>query len=105
MHTTLASTSFITFPDPSISLNLMTEGYDIILIQWCIGHLSDPQLIELLQRSTRALRRSETGQVKGFVILKENTCKDSEPDGKVFDTDDSSITRFVPFTPFFLLRF
>lgn len=62
------------------------------MIQWCIGHLSDVQLIAFLQRSRAALRTDSRG-VQGYIVVKENTCKDTELHGRIFDDEDSSITR------------
>lgn len=67
------------------------------MIQWCIGHLSDAELVTFLQRSQKALRRSEFG-LEGYIVLKENICRDdtAEGAGALFDDDDSSITRWAP---------
>ncbi|GAA6013138.1 hypothetical protein JCM11491_005193 [Sporobolomyces phaffii] len=81
------------FPDPTSQLDPTEEGYDLVMIQWCIGHLSDDELVDFLTRSQNALRRSKEGKVEGYIIVKENTCKDSEKDGRLFDDEDSSITR------------
>lgn len=81
----------ISFPDPSLPITV-EEGYDIVMIQWCVGHLSDEDFIAFLQRSQKVLRQ-ENGELKGFIIVKENTCKDTEVGGQLFDDEDSSITR------------
>lgn len=86
-------TSSHEFPNPQESLDPVQQGYDLVMIQWCIGHLSDVQLSEFLQRSRKALKRDEDGKTTGFIIVKENVCKDEEKDGRLFDEDDSSITR------------
>lgn len=63
-----------------------TEKYDLIWNQWCVGHLTDAQLITYLQRAADALTPS------GILVLKENNSTD--PDGKdVYDEIDSSVTR------------
>lgn len=56
--------------------------------------MSDLELVAFLQRSQKALRRSENG-LEGYIMLKENTCTDGagEGAGRLFDTEDSSITR------------
>ncbi|GAA5903859.1 N-terminal protein methyltransferase [Sporobolomyces salmoneus] len=82
-----------TFPNPEEELDPTEEGYDLIMIQWCIGHLSDEELADFLRRSQKALRRNKEGKVEGYIIVKENTCKDTEMDGRLFDDEDSSITR------------
>ncbi|GAA5954368.1 hypothetical protein JCM3765_004437 [Sporobolomyces pararoseus] len=81
------------FPNPESELDPTEEGYDLIMIQWCIGHLSDEELADFLRRSQKALRRNKDGKVEGHIIVKENTCKDEEQDGRLFDDEDSSITR------------
>ncbi|GAA5848112.1 hypothetical protein JCM8547_004413 [Rhodosporidiobolus lusitaniae] len=71
------------------------EKFDLVMIQWCIGHLSDAELVAFLQRSRRALRQKPDGTCEGFIVLKENVCKDTDGEGagRLFDDDDSSITR------------
>ncbi|KAK4058841.1 hypothetical protein OIO90_000287 [Microbotryomycetes sp. JL221] len=82
-------------PNPATRLTLEEDGYDLIMIQWCIGHLSDEQLVDYLKRSRKALRQDKDGKCEGLIIVKENICKDSESDGAgiIFDDDDSSVTR------------
>jgi protein N-terminal methyltransferase len=61
--------------------------YDLIWNQWCLGHLTDAQLIEYLQKCGKVLRDG------GWIIVKENLVG---PDGEdVFDELDSSVTRYV----------
>ena len=112
------------WPNPERELDLAEEGYDLVrpslslspslsLVavppdllappsraqvqgQWCLGHLSDAELVSFLQRARAALRVSRTdGSCEGFVIVKENVCSDQAADGagRLFDDDDSSITR------------
>ncbi|GJP32940.1 hypothetical protein CLOM_g7605 [Closterium sp. NIES-68] len=57
--------------------------YDVIWIQWCIGHLTDADLIAFLHRCVAGLRPG------GIIVLKENTCHK----GFVLDKADSSVTR------------
>jgi len=67
------------------------NGFDVVWCQWCLGHLSDPDLAAFLRRSRAALR--EPG--RSIIVVKENLCSD-EPDGSaciVFDEQDSSLTR------------
>lgn len=60
--------------------------YDLIWNQWCLGHLTDRQLVGYLQRC----REGVTGT--GWVFVKENMSTDGE--GRdVFDEVDSSVTR------------
>jgi protein N-terminal methyltransferase len=70
-------------------------GFDVIWCQWCLGHLTDPDLVAFLQRSHAGLREKEKG--KSLIVVKENICQDL-PDGSpctVFDEQDSSLTRCV----------
>eukprot|EP00026_Physarum_polycephalum_P013807 Phypoly_transcript_14250.p1 GENE.Phypoly_transcript_14250~~Phypoly_transcript_14250.p1 ORF type:complete len:265 (+),score=29.15 Phypoly_transcript_14250:158-952(+) len=60
-----------------------TEKYDIIWIQWVIGHLTDEHLIDFLKRCKSALTPY------GLLCIKDNTCEN----GFVFDKEDSSVTR------------
>ncbi|KAL7803414.1 alpha-N-methyltransferase NTM1 [Trichoderma aethiopicum] len=58
--------------------------YDLVWTQWCVGHLTDAQLVEYLQRCQAALRPG------GLIVLKENL---STTGADVFDELDSSVTR------------
>jgi len=71
------------------------KGLDVCWVQWCVGHLSHDQLVAFLKRAKAALRRGQAGEVEGFVVVKENVCKDDDGDGAgaLFDEDDSSTTR------------
>lgn len=62
------------------------KRYDLIWNQWCVGHLTDSQLVEYLRRCKDALSES------GVVVVKENTSSDSEGDD-IYDEVDSSVTR------------
>lgn len=57
--------------------------YDVVWIQWCVGHLTDDDLISLLHRCSAGLKRG------GLIVMKENNCKE----GFIVDKDDSSLTR------------
>ncbi|XP_042022147.1 alpha N-terminal protein methyltransferase 1-like [Salvia splendens] len=59
------------------------ERYDIIWIQWCIGHLSDDDLMSFFDRAKGGLKQG------GLFILKENIARS----GFVLDNQDKSITR------------
>ncbi|KAL2610045.1 hypothetical protein R1flu_028618 [Riccia fluitans] len=63
------------------------ERYDIIWIQWCIGHLTDVDLIQFFNRAKLGLKPG------GFIILKENIAKS----GFVLDKVDFSVTRSDPY--------
>lgn len=63
------------------------KGYDLIWNQWCVGQLTDAQLISYLQRCASALHKPH-----GWIVVKENMS--SSPVGEdVFDDTDSSVTR------------
>lgn len=67
--------------------------FDVIWCQWCLGHLSDPELVAFLKRCHVALRDKQSG--RSLIVIKENICQDSV-DGlpcSVFDNQDSSVTR------------
>jgi hypothetical protein len=82
-----------------IKQQLEEVGFDVIWCQWCLGHLSDVDLVAFLQRSHAALRENDyqEGRAgKPLIVVKENVC--TEPEGvplTVFDPEDSSLTRFV----------
>lgn len=60
--------------------------YDIIWTQWCVGHLTDSQLVEYIARCRASL--TETG----VMVVKENLSTD--PLGiDMYDDLDSSVTR------------
>ncbi len=59
--------------------------YDLIWIQWVIGHLPDEPLVAFLRRCVAALKPG------GLLGMKENNC--SAKRKTVYDEEDSSITR------------
>ncbi|KAL3698142.1 hypothetical protein R1sor_012218 [Riccia sorocarpa] len=59
------------------------ERYDVIWIQWCIGHLTDADVMEFFNRAKLGLKRG------GFIVLKENIAKSRF----VLDKEDFSVTR------------
>ncbi|KAJ5689654.1 Alpha N-terminal protein methyltransferase 1 [Penicillium macrosclerotiorum] len=62
------------------------KKYDLIWTQWCVGHLTDSQLIEYVTRCRTSLTES------GIMIVKENLSTD--PSGQdMYDDLDSSVTR------------
>ena len=69
-----------------------TEGvqYDLVWVQWCVGHLTDVQLIRFLRRCISVLNDN------GVIVLKENN---STADKDLFDNVDSSVTRYVVISP------
>lgn len=62
------------------------KKYDLIWTQWCVGHLTDDQLVSYLQVCKEVL--SETG----IMVVKENQSTSGED---IFDETDSSVTRYV----------
>lgn len=62
------------------------KKYDLIWTQWCVGHLTDLQLVRYIARCRTALGDT------GVMIVKENISTD--PDGRdMYDDLDSSVTR------------
>ncbi|KAL2216740.1 alpha-N-methyltransferase NTM1 [Thermoascus aurantiacus ATCC 26904] len=59
------------------------KKYDLIWNQWCVGHLTDAQLVEYLKRCKGALTPS------GVVVVKENVSTGED----IYDELDSSVTR------------
>ncbi|XP_041828449.1 N-terminal Xaa-Pro-Lys N-methyltransferase 1 isoform X5 [Melanotaenia boesemani] len=57
--------------------------YDVIWIQWVIGHLTDDHLVEFLRRCQTALRPN------GLIVIKDNVSYE----GVVPDEVDSSVCR------------
>ncbi|NP_001089614.1 N-terminal Xaa-Pro-Lys N-methyltransferase 1-B [Xenopus laevis] len=59
--------------------------YDVIWIQWVIGHLTDEHLVSFLQRCKLGLRPN------GIILIKDNVTQD----GSIMDDADSSICRDI----------
>ncbi|UNI19626.1 Protein N-terminal methyltransferase [Purpureocillium takamizusanense] len=59
--------------------------YDLIWTQWCLGHLTDEQMVEYLKLCKTVLKPGS-----GVIVIKENL---STTDVDVFDDEDSSVTR------------
>ncbi|KAJ3801328.1 AdoMet dependent proline di-methyltransferase-domain-containing protein [Lentinula aff. detonsa] len=100
----LDSSSSVTFldrigsrPNPGDPLSDIDSRFDVIWCQWCLGHLSDSDLVAFLKRSHAALRNQgiDGHSGKSLIIVKENVCSDAEDGGPrtVFDEQDSSFTR------------
>lgn len=58
-------------------------SYDVIWIQWVIGHLTDEHLAEFLRRCRRGLRPN------GIIVIKDNMAQE----GVILDDVDSSVCR------------
>lgn len=67
--------------------------YDLVWTQWCVGHLTDDNLVTYFQRCARALEPT-----KGVMVLKENLV--AGVGESVFDARDSSVTRYAFFVRF-----
>ena len=63
-----------------------SKFYDLIWNQWCVGHLTDTQLVSYFGRCGTAVKKD------GWIVVKENlsTHKFGED---IFDDMDSSVTR------------
>lgn len=59
------------------------RSYDVIWVQWCVGHLPCDDLVAFLRRCRDGLRDG------GVLVLKENIAKS----GFLFDDEDGSVTR------------
>lgn len=60
--------------------------YDLVWTQWCVGHLTDAQLVGYLRRC------AETLGPGGVIVVKENLTTSGVD---IFDENDSSVTRSV----------
>lgn len=58
--------------------------YDLVWVQWCVGHLKDLELVSFLERCKGALTED------GLIVVKENLSTSNED---LFDSVDSSVTR------------
>lgn len=61
------------------------KKYDLIWTQWCVGHITDVQLVEYLKRCRDALTEN------GIMVIKENNWTNNGKDD--YDDLDSSVTR------------
>ncbi|XWW95695.1 hypothetical protein V2A60_003662 [Cordyceps javanica] len=62
------------------------DEYDLIWTQWCLGHLTDEQVVKYLEVCKTVLRRGT-----GWIIVKENLSTGVDD---MFDSTDSSVTRY-----------
>lgn len=89
-----SSSPAIDWPNPNVVCDI-EDGYDVCFLQWCLGHLSNEELKSFLIRCEKSLRRSGD-TVEGYIIVKENICRDTDGPkkvGEIFDHEDSSVTR------------
>ncbi|KAF2265287.1 hypothetical protein CC78DRAFT_579427 [Lojkania enalia] len=72
------------------------RAYDLIWNQWCLGHLTDAQLVVYLRRCKDGLKQSTSdagdGKSGGWIVVKENMSSDRQK-RDIFDDEDSSVTR------------
>nr|CAG4649724.1 EOG090X0EJQ [Scapholeberis mucronata]SVE93909.1 EOG090X0EJQ [Scapholeberis mucronata] len=61
-----------------------TSVYDVIWVQWVLGHLTDEDLVSFLKRCKLGLKP------KGLIVIKENLTSSGEVE---MDHTDSSVTR------------
>ncbi|MCJ1468281.1 Alpha N-terminal protein methyltransferase 1 [Pseudocyphellaria aurata] len=62
------------------------KQYDLIWSQWCLGHLTDKQLVAFFERCSKSLTS------EGWIVVKENISTGKD-DTDAFDEVDSSVTR------------
>lgn len=62
------------------------NSYDLVWIQWVVGHFTDVDFVKLVNRCRSALRKG------GLVVIKDNVVGEGEGAFKV-DSVDSSMTR------------
>ncbi|KAF2654574.1 hypothetical protein K491DRAFT_600645 [Lophiostoma macrostomum CBS 122681] len=73
-------------------------AYDLIWNQWCLGHLTDAQLVLYLRRCKDGLRKSSAvdgggySEKGGWIVVKENLSSDVKK-RDLYDEEDSSVTR------------
>ncbi len=63
-----------------------SKSYDLIWNQWCVGHLTDAQLVSYFERCGEAVKTD------GWIVVKENLSTHRFGED-IFDDVDSSVTR------------
>lgn len=73
--------------------------YDLVWVQWCLGHLTDKQAVMFLKLAAGSLAGYDEGdgdegegEAQGWIMVKENLSTD-EWGEDLFDDVDSSVTR------------
>ena len=66
-------------------------AWDVVWVQWAIGHLTDIDMVDFLQRCRAALRPG------GVICLKENVLGPVDDIAFEMDTEDSSLTRSLEY--------
>ena len=69
------------------------KGFDVIWCQWCLGYLTNPDLVDFLKRCHAALN----AHPRSLIVVKENVCCDASDQSaqEMFDDQDSSLLRFA----------
>lgn len=69
-------------------------AYDLIWNQWCVGHLTDAQLVTYLERCKVGLVQpgGEEEARRSWIVVKENLSTDIMHKD-IYDDEDSSVTR------------
>ena len=69
-------------------------AYDVIWNQWCLGHLTDAQLVVYLERCKQGLKPATEGDnaTRSYIVVKENMSTDIRHKD-IYDDEDSSVTR------------
>ncbi|KAK8108752.1 hypothetical protein PG984_014553 [Apiospora sp. TS-2023a] len=65
------------------------QKYNLIWLQWCVGHLTDTQLVAFLRRCRDVLVDSTPDSPAAIVVKENNTTTAAD----LFDDLDSSVTR------------
>lgn len=78
---------------PPSSTDDVEKGFDVIWCQWCLGYLTNPDLVAFLKRCHAALN----AHPRSLIVVKENVCCDASDQSaqEMFDEQDSSLIRFV----------
>ncbi|PIL24025.1 hypothetical protein GSI_13776 [Ganoderma sinense ZZ0214-1] len=67
----------------------LNDKFDLVMCQWCLGALSDADLVAFFRKCKSALR----DPARGLILVKENLCSEQGWPRVVFDESDSSLTR------------
>ncbi|CAM9701827.1 unnamed protein product [Hapterophycus canaliculatus] len=66
------------------------DTYDLVWIQWVVGHFTDVDFLKVIKRCRAALREG------GVVVVKDNVVAEGDGAFKV-DSEDSSMTRSLAY--------
>ncbi len=73
-------------PRPAQDFFPPEDTYDLVWIQWVVGHFTDVDFLKLVNRCRASLRKG------GLVVIKDNVVEEGVGAFKV-DSEDSSLTR------------